>query len=135
MTHTLLHALLDTSTADDDRAVTIDGTTLSRNELRERSAGFAADLRRLGPGQVVAVNAEPTLTTVIAVVGALLAGVPVVPVPPDAGHAEVAHIVADSPPPYGSDRAATGWTSRSPTPRTPPAPPPCRNPLRRSRSR
>ncbi|GAA2556016.1 acyl-CoA synthetase [Mycolicibacterium diernhoferi] len=96
MTRALLHALLDTTAADDDRAVTIDGMTLSRSELRERSAGFGAELLRLGPDQVVAVNAEPTPTTVIAVVGALLAGVPVVPVPPDAGHAEVAHIVADS---------------------------------------
>ncbi|WP_395310769.1 acyl-CoA synthetase [Mycobacterium sp. AMU20-3851] len=96
MTRTLLHALLDTATADDARAVTIDGQTLSRRDLRELSSGFSAELHRLGMGQVVAVNAEPTLTTVIAVVGALLAGVPVVPVPPDAGHAEVAHIVADS---------------------------------------
>lgn len=45
---------------------------------------------------VVAVNATPTLDTVRAIVAALAAGVPVVPVPPDAGSAERAHILRDS---------------------------------------
>ena len=44
----------------------------------------------------VAVNATPTLATVRAIVAALAAGVPVVPVPPDAGSAERAHILRDS---------------------------------------
>lgn len=96
MTRTLLHALLDDDAADDDRAITIDGQSLSRSRLRGIASAFGTDIRTRGGVPVVAVNAEPTLTTVIAVTGCLLAGIPVVPVPPDVGHAEVGHIVADS---------------------------------------
>lgn len=96
MTRPLLHALLDDDTTDDDRWLTIDGESLSRSRLRAIAWAFAADIRSRGGVQVVAVNAEPTLTTVVAVTGCLLAGTPVVPVPPDVGHAEVSHIVADS---------------------------------------
>ena len=38
----------------------------------------------------------PGLPTIVAVTAALLAGVPVVPVPPDAGHLERAHVLRDS---------------------------------------
>ncbi|WNG80410.1 acyl-CoA synthetase [Mycobacterium sp. ITM-2016-00316] len=96
MIRPLLHALLDDDTTDDDRWLTIDGESLSRTRLRAIAWAFAADIRSRGGVQVVAVNAEPTLTTVVAVTGCLLAGTPVVPVPPDVGHAEVSHIVADS---------------------------------------
>jgi fatty acid CoA ligase FadD36 len=96
MTRILLHALRDSSRADDPLAVTIDGETLSRSQLRHAASAFAAAVQERGGGHVVAVCAEPTLSTVIAVTGSILAGVPVVPVPPDAGPAEVAHIVADS---------------------------------------
>ena len=96
MTRPLLHALLDDDTTDDDRWLTIDGESLSRSRLRAIAWAFAADIRSRGGVQVVAVNAEPTLTTVVAVTGCLLAGTPVVPIPPDVGHAEVSHIVADS---------------------------------------
>lgn len=44
----------------------------------------------------VAVWATPALETCVAVVGALLAGVPVVPVNPRAGTRELAHVVTDS---------------------------------------
>jgi fatty acid CoA ligase FadD36 len=44
---------------------------------------------------VVAVEATATLETVVAVVGGLLGGVPVVPVPPDAGPLERTHILRD----------------------------------------
>lgn len=50
----------------------------------------------IGEYSTVAVNATPTLATVRAIVAALFAGVPVVPVPPDAGAAERAHILRDS---------------------------------------
>ncbi|MBX9919103.1 acyl-CoA synthetase [Mycolicibacterium frederiksbergense] len=96
MTRPLLHALLDDDITDDDRWLTIDGESLSRSRLRDIARSFAADIRARGGVQVVAVNAEPTLSTVVAVTGCLLAGTPVVPVPPDVGHAEVSHIVADS---------------------------------------
>ena len=43
-----------------------------------------------------AVEATASLQTVVAVVGCLLAGVPFVPVPPDAGPREREHILADS---------------------------------------
>lgn len=43
-----------------------------------------------------AVHATPTWSTLVGVVGALLAGVPVVPVPADAGPGERLHILRDS---------------------------------------
>ncbi|QXV57645.1 acyl-CoA synthetase [Amycolatopsis sp. TNS106] len=46
----------------------------------------------------VAVWATPTLRTCVAIVAALTAGVPVVPINPKAGSRELAHIVADSVP-------------------------------------
>src|SRR3546814_11355036 len=52
----------------------------------------------LGGISRVAVLATPTMETVLAVVGALRAGVEVVPVPSDAGSAELAHILADAQP-------------------------------------
>ncbi|MFJ6566482.1 acyl-CoA synthetase [Streptomyces sp. NPDC091292] len=50
-----------------------------------------------GPGRV-AVWATPSLETAVAVVGGLLAGVPVVPLNPKSGGSELAHVVADSAP-------------------------------------
>lgn len=96
MTRPLMHALLTDDGGEGDRPITIDGETVSRHRLRAIASVFAAEILSRGDGQVVAVDAQPTLTTVIAVTGCLLAGTPVVPVPPDAGHAEVSHIVADS---------------------------------------
>ncbi|MGU3650093.1 acyl-CoA synthetase [Mycolicibacterium sp. A43C] len=101
MTAPLLRALLDDGVADDDKMITIDGHSLSRRRLRDIASSFSADLRADSPAPVVAVDAEPALRTVVAVTGCLLAGIPVVPVPPDAGPAEVNHILADS--------AATVW--------------------------
>ncbi len=46
----------------------------------------------------VAVWATPELETCVAVVGALTAGVPIVPINPKSGERELAHIVADSAP-------------------------------------
>jgi len=87
----LLHGLVDGPDLPD--AVTVDGTTLSSEGLRAAALAFAARLPDAGP---VAVLAEPRVETVVAVVGSLLAGVPAVPVPPDAGPGEVAHVVRDS---------------------------------------
>ena len=96
MTRDLLHALRDTGRTDDPAAITVDGETLSRAALRQAALVFGAAVGQRGSGQIVAVCAEPTMATVVAVTGSILAGVPVVPVPPDAGPAEVVHIVTDS---------------------------------------
>lgn len=74
-------------------AVRIDGHTLSRSDILGAATAVAA---RVSRAERVAVLATPTATTVVAVVGCLLAGVTVVPVPPDSGPAELAHILKDS---------------------------------------
>ncbi|GAA2070533.1 acyl-CoA synthetase [Williamsia deligens] len=78
--------------------VVIGETRFSRADV----AGAAtAAAERLGGVRVVAVEATPSIETVIAVVAALTAGVVVVPVPPDSGDAERRHILDDS--------GAQGW--------------------------
>ncbi|WP_280233246.1 acyl-CoA synthetase [Nocardia cyriacigeorgica] len=79
--------------ADIPDAVTIDGVTLSRSDLLGAATSVA---ERIARADRVAVLAQPTATTVLAIVGCLIAGVTVVPVPPDAGTVESAHILADS---------------------------------------
>ncbi|MED5816109.1 acyl-CoA synthetase [Mycolicibacterium sp. 050232] len=74
-------------------AVTIDGTVLSRSDLVGAATSVA---ERVAVAQRVAVLATPTPTTVLAIIGCLIAGVPVVPVPADVGAAERRHILADS---------------------------------------
>ncbi len=78
--------------ADRPDAVTVGGRALSYEELRGAAGAVA---HRIAGSPAVAVHAGPTLETVVAVVGGLLAGVPVVPVPPDAGPAERGHILRD----------------------------------------
>ncbi|HEX7660989.1 MAG TPA: acyl-CoA synthetase [Pseudonocardiaceae bacterium] len=51
---------------------------------------------RIAGANMVAVHAAARLETVAAVLGGLLAGVPVVPLPPDSGPAERRHILHDS---------------------------------------
>ncbi len=74
-------------------AVTIDGETLSRSDLVGAATSVAE--RIAGAGRV-AVLARPTATTVLGILGCLIAGVAAVPVPPDAGSAELEHILTDS---------------------------------------
>ncbi|MFJ6197866.1 acyl-CoA synthetase [Micromonospora sp. NPDC092111] len=83
------------SSSSDDRpdAVRVGDRSVSRSRLRETAAAVADDLRGLDR---VAVETTPTLETVVGVVGALLAGTAVVPVPPDAGPREREHILRDS---------------------------------------
>src|SRR5690242_8275101 len=76
-----------------DQAVRVADEEISREALMERASVLAGSL---GGAKAVAVNATATLDTVIAVVGGLLAGVPVVPLPPDSGPAERTHILTDS---------------------------------------
>ena len=53
---------------------------------------------RLGDCDRVAVWAEPRMDTAVAVVAALEAGVPIVPINPRSGGAELAHVLTDSAP-------------------------------------
>ncbi|MDO9458388.1 AMP-binding protein [Nocardioides sp.] len=92
----MLDALLDPTGPDLPDLVTVGDAVLSRDALLDGAHGVAAELdRRTRPGPV-AVHASPDVLTVVAVVGALLAGVPVVPVPPDSGPDERRHVLADS---------------------------------------
>ncbi|WP_194815320.1 acyl-CoA synthetase [Nocardia sp. XZ_19_385] len=88
-----LNPLAVAAGADIPDAVTIAGVTLSRSDLLGAATSVA---ERISRAERVAVLAEPTATTVLAVVGCLIAGVTVVPVPPDSGSAELAHILTDS---------------------------------------
>ena len=79
----------------DQEAIRFGPRALTYREL----AGVAAHLAGLlGSRTRVAVWAVPALETCAAVVGALAAGVPVVPINPKAGERELDHIVADSAP-------------------------------------
>ncbi len=87
---------------------------MAHDELARAAAAAAERLMEVtgtgGDGQggsaPVAVLARPTLVTGLAVVAGLMAGVPVVPVPPDAGADEVGHIVRDS--------GAAAWLGEQP---------------------
>jgi fatty acid CoA ligase FadD36 len=79
--------------ADIGDAVRIDGAVLSRSDLVGAATSVA---ERVAAAQRVAVLATPTATTVLAITGCLIAGVPVVPVPADVGAAERRHILTDS---------------------------------------
>ncbi|WP_447034911.1 acyl-CoA synthetase [Streptomyces sp. DSM 118878] len=69
--------------------------SLTYAQLSSAAASLASSL---GSARRVAVWATPTLETAVAVVAALLAGVPAVPLNPRLGDRELAHIVADSEP-------------------------------------
>ncbi|KJS54249.1 acyl-CoA synthetase [Streptomyces rubellomurinus] len=74
-------------------ALRIDGRALSREDLLGAATAVAD---RAAGAPALAVLARPTVETVVAVVGGLLAGVPVVPLPPDSGPKEREHILRDS---------------------------------------
>ncbi|MHA6764369.1 acyl-CoA synthetase [Streptacidiphilus sp. PAMC 29251] len=90
-----MNLLLKALDGSQDRAdaVSVDGTTLSREQLLSAAGAVAA---RIAGAPALAVLARPSIETVVATVAGLLAGVPVVPVPPDAGPKERAHILGDS---------------------------------------
>ncbi|GAA2625406.1 MULTISPECIES: AMP-binding protein [Streptomyces] len=77
-------------------AVSVAGRTASYEDLLGAAGAVAADLAGWGPVPAFAVTATASLETVAAVVGGLLAGVPCVPVPPDAGPVERDHMLRDS---------------------------------------
>ncbi|MFD8982805.1 AMP-binding protein [Streptomyces sp. NPDC059564] len=84
---------LDGTYGDREDAVGVAGRTASYEELLGAAGAVAADV---AGAPAFAVTATASLETVAAVVGALLAGVPFVPLPPDAGPAEREHILRDS---------------------------------------
>ncbi|MFF7350262.1 acyl-CoA synthetase [Streptomyces antimycoticus] len=106
MTAPLLRSLAAPG-GDRPDALSVGGRSLSREELLGAAGAVAA---RIAGAPVVAVRATATPETVVAVVGALLAGVPVVPVPPDSGPAERDHILRDS----GATLLLTGEAMEAP---------------------
>ncbi|MFE2551113.1 AMP-binding protein [Streptomyces sp. NPDC059355] len=74
-------------------AVSVAGRTASYEELLGAARAVAADV---AGAKSFAVTATASLETVAAAVGGLLAGVPFVPLPPDAGPAEREHVLRDS---------------------------------------
>ncbi len=106
---------------------------LTYSELRDEAHVVAA---RLAGCSRVAVLAEPTVETCVAVIGALLAVVPVVPLNPRSGPSELGHVLADAQPDAvllapGSEAPAglepmvveLGRDGTGPRPPRPPAPP------------
>jgi malonyl-CoA/methylmalonyl-CoA synthetase len=82
------------SSPGDREALRFGDRTLTYAELAAAAGALA---RRLPRGRV-AVWATPTLHTSVAVVAALLAGVPAVPINPKIGKRELAHVLEDSAP-------------------------------------
>jgi malonyl-CoA/methylmalonyl-CoA synthetase len=82
--------------ADGERlALAFPDRSLTYRELSDAARGVAGEL---AGARRVAVLAEPRLETAVAVIGALLAGVPAVPINPKSGSSELAHIAADADP-------------------------------------
>ncbi|WP_424892100.1 acyl-CoA synthetase [Streptomyces sp. XH2] len=92
-TEALLTHLAPGTGEDRPDALSVAGRACSREQLLGAAAAVA---HRIAGAPAVAVHADASLETVAAVVGGLLAGVPVVPLPPDAGPAERGHILRDS---------------------------------------
>jgi malonyl-CoA/methylmalonyl-CoA synthetase len=83
------------SPAADRTALWFPDRRLSYTELSAAASAVAAQLR--GSARV-AVMAEPRIETAVAVIGALLAGVPAIPVNPKSGPSELAHVISDADP-------------------------------------
>jgi fatty acid CoA ligase FadD36 len=104
--HVLLRSLNPLAVARGDDipdAVTIGDVSLSRGDILGAATSVA---ERVSQAERLAVLATPSVKTVLAVVGCLIAGVTVVPIPPDAGPAEREHILRDS--------GAQAWLGEAP---------------------
>ncbi|MEV4317549.1 acyl-CoA synthetase [Actinocrispum sp. NPDC049592] len=80
---------------NDRPALRFGATALTYGELAGVAGGVAARIRDKAR---VAVWATPSIETAVAVTGALLAGVPVIPINPKVGTRELEHILSDSRP-------------------------------------
>lgn len=78
---------------DEEEALRIGDSAFSERDLLAAATSVA---ERIRGAQRLAVWAEPTAETILAVLGCLIGGVTVVPVPPDSGPTEVRHILANS---------------------------------------
>ncbi|MET9374736.1 acyl-CoA synthetase [Streptomyces sp. NPDC002992] len=91
-----MSALFPALVAGSDRpALRFGADALTYGELAAAASAEAARIRDFGR---VAVWATPTERTAVAVVAALLAGVPAIPLNPRTGERELAHIIGDSAP-------------------------------------
>lgn len=90
---TVLLPGLAPSATDRPDAVAVAGRSLSTSALVAAVDTLAG---RLAGEVAVAVHATPSLETVVATLAGLRAGVPVVPLPADAGPVEAGHILRDS---------------------------------------
>ncbi len=107
------------STPDGREAIRVGDDALSYARLRA-AAGAVAE--RIEGMDRVAVTATSSLQTVVAVVGALAAGVPITPINPKAGERELEHILSDSAPDAmleDVDLDATGEWPDEPDPEAP----------------
>ncbi|MFI1377971.1 acyl-CoA synthetase [Embleya sp. NPDC020886] len=84
---------VDGAVPDRSDAVVVAGEAMSREALFGAATALAD---RIVGAPAVAVRADASLGTVVATLAGLVAGVPVVPVPPDSGPLERAHILSDS---------------------------------------
>ena len=84
---------LDGEFGDHPAAVTVAGESVSWAQLRRRAGAVAQQLTGMS---AVALRAANTLDTVVGVVAGLIAGVPVVTIPADAGPMEREHMLRDS---------------------------------------
>jgi len=111
MTEPLLRGLLDPARAG--TRVRIGDESLSYAALLASAAKVADELVAASVRRI-AVDATASLNTVVTVVGALLAGVAVVPIPADAGPGERAHILRDSGATVWEPADAAGSTGEGP---------------------
>jgi fatty acid CoA ligase FadD36 len=74
-------------------AVRVGERAMSWSDLAGAAGALAA---RIAGAPAVAVTATASLETIVAVLGGLAAGVPVVPLPPDSGPMERSHILGDA---------------------------------------
>jgi len=88
----LLPGLTETD-SDLPECLSINGRSLDRGQLLAVAWTVAA---RIAGAPAAAVYASASLETAVAVLGGLLAGVPVVPIAPDSGSREIAHVMSDS---------------------------------------
>lgn len=89
----LLPSLSSAASTADRPAIIVSGREF---RLAELAGAAGAVANRIAGMTSVAIDASPTVETVVAVIGALAAGVTVVPLPPDAGPLERVHILRDS---------------------------------------
>ena len=79
--------------ADEPDAIEVAGRATSRAHLLDAAGAIAA---QIAGAPAVAAHASAELETVVGILAGLLAGVPVVPVPPDSGPSERDHVLRDS---------------------------------------